>query len=149
MMTEEKVTKSILSYLIGRGWKIITFDFPQSGTGRSLHPNGSVSKNAGDLIPDVVAVKGDVSIYMENKDHYDLEDFAKVDNVLQTKIYAESFHKVLGVSQDTMLGGVGIPGSCCDLITEDAKKLVDFVLRVSDDGVVGVEFIAPGRSINF
>ena len=148
-MTEENVTKSILSYLIGRGWKIVTFDFPQSGTGRSLHPSGSVSKNAGVLIPDVVAVKDGVSIYLENKDRYYSEDFTKVNNVLQSRAYAESFFRVLGVDQDTMLGGVGMPAVCCGLITDDVKNLVDFILKVGDDGVVDVEFIAPGRNINF
>ncbi len=148
-MTEENVTKSILSYLISRGWRIVSFDFPQSGTGRSLHPSGSVSKNTGVLIPDVVAVKDGVSIYLENKDHYYLEDFTKVNNVLQAKMYAESFFRVLGVDQDTMLGGIGMPASCCDSITDDVKNLVDFVLGVSDDGAVNIDFIAPGRSINF
>ena len=148
-MTEENVTKSILSYLIGRGWKIVSFDFPQSGTGRSLHPSGSVSKNTGILIPDVVAVKDGVSIYLENKDHYYPDDFTKVNNVLQTKVYAESFFRVLGVDQDTMFGGIGMPAAYCDLITDDVKNLVDFVLRVSEDGTVDIDFIAPGRSINF
>ncbi len=148
-MTAENVTKSILSFLIGRGWKIVTFDFPQSGTGRSLHPSGSVSKNAGVLIPDVVAVKDGESIYLENKDRYYPEDFTKVNNVLQTKMYAESFFKLLGVNQETMFGGIGMPASCCDSISEDMKNLVDFVLGVSDDGAVDIDFIAPGRNINF
>lgn len=148
-MTEENVTKSILSFLIGRGWKIVTFDFPQSGTGRSLHPSGSVSKNAGVLIPDVVAVKDGESIYLENKDHYYPEDFTKVNNVLQTKMYAESFFKLLGVNQETMFGGIGMPAAYCESISEEMKNLVDFVLRVSEDGTVDIDFIAPGRSINF
>lgn len=148
-MTEENVTKSILSYLIGRGWKIVTFDFPQSGTGRSLHPSGSVSKNAGVLIPDVVAVKDGVSIYLENKDHYYPEDFIKINNVLQTKMYAESFLRVLGVNQETMFGGIGMPAAYCASISDDVKNLVDFVLGVSDDGAVDIDFIAPGRNINF
>lgn len=148
-MTEENVTRSILSYLIERGWKIVAFDFPQSGTGRSLHPSGSASKNAGDIIPDVVALKDGVSVYMENKDHYFPEDFIKVNSVLQTRMYAESFLRVLGVNQDTMFGGIGMPAACCDSIAEDVKGLVDFVLRVDDDGVVDIDFVAPGRSVNF
>ena len=148
-MTEENVTKAILSYLIGRGWEIVAFDFPQSGTGRSLHPSDSASKNAGVLIPDVVAKKGGVSIYMENKDRYFPEDFIKVNSVFQTRMYAESFLRVLGVNQDTMFGGIGMPESCCDLIVEDVKGLVDFVLRVSDEGIVDVDYIAPGKNIVF
>ena len=148
-MTEEKVTKSIISYLMDHGWKIVSFDFPQSGTGRSLHPSGSVSKNSGVLIPDVVAVKDGMSIYMENKDRYYPEDFIKVNDVLQTKMYAESFLRVLSVNQDTMFGGIGMPAASCESIAEEMKNLVDFVLRVSEDGIVDIDFIAPGRSINF
>ena len=38
-LTEEQATKAILDWLEENGWKIICFDFPQSGTGVSLHPN--------------------------------------------------------------------------------------------------------------
>lgn len=40
-MTEEQVTKAILQYLQNKGWHIVCFDFPQSGTGRVLHPNNA------------------------------------------------------------------------------------------------------------
>lgn len=38
-MNEEKVTKCLLKWLIDNGWEIVCYDFPQSGTGRLLHPN--------------------------------------------------------------------------------------------------------------
>lgn len=148
-MTEEKVTKAILGFLMGRGWRIISFDFPQSGTGRSLHPCGSASKNDGVLIPDVVAVKNGVSIYLENKDHFSPDDFAKVGRVLRTKIYADAFLKVLGINQDTMLGGIGLPDACCELIREESKSVVDFVLKVSEEGSVSVFHKAPGLVVDF
>ncbi len=44
-MTEEQVTKAILNHLVKNCWKIICFDFPQSGTGKYIHPNVSCSKN--------------------------------------------------------------------------------------------------------
>ena len=44
-MNEEEVTKSILSKLRSDSWTIISFDFPQSGTGKTLHPNESSNKN--------------------------------------------------------------------------------------------------------
>jgi hypothetical protein len=34
-ITEEQVTKAILDWLEANDWKIICFDFPQSGTGVS------------------------------------------------------------------------------------------------------------------
>ena len=39
-MKEEQVTKAVLKWLIANKWEIVCFDFPQSGTGRILHPNG-------------------------------------------------------------------------------------------------------------
>ena len=38
-MREEQVTKNILDWLESNGWKIICYDFPQSGTGVLLHLN--------------------------------------------------------------------------------------------------------------
>lgn len=148
-MTEEMVTKAILRFLISRGWKIISFDYPQSGTGRALHPRGSSSKTEGVLIPDVVAVKDGVSIYLENKDHYYPDDFAKVASVLRTRDYAEAFANMLGVSQDTMLGGIGLPESHCGAISEEDKQLVDLILRVSDGGRVDVYYKALSLSSDF
>jgi hypothetical protein len=52
------VTKTILSYLSSKGWNIVAYDFPQSGTGIMLHPDRNYSeKNKGGIIPDIVAVK--------------------------------------------------------------------------------------------
>ena len=148
-MTEEMVTKGILGFLMNRGWKIVSFDYPQSGTGRALHPRECSSKTEGVLIPDVVAVKDGVSIYLENKDHYYHDDFVKVAIVMGKKDYAEAFANVLGVNQGTMFGGVGLPESCCGSISEADKKLVDFILKVSEGGLVDVYYKSPNLSVDF
>lgn len=148
-MTEEMVTKGILAFLMSRGWKIVSFDYPQSGTGRALHPRGSLSKTEGVLIPDIVAVKDGVSIYLENKDHYYHDDFLKVASVLNKKDYAEAFGNVLGVNQETMLGGVGLPESGCGSISEEDKQLVDFVLKVNDGGLVDVYYKSLNLPVDF
>lgn len=78
-MTEEQVTKSLLHYLTDNGWHIVCFDFPQSGTGRILHPNNANSqKNKDSIIPDIVAVKNNISLFFENKDRYYFPDYEKV-----------------------------------------------------------------------
>ena len=148
MMTEEMVTKAILGFLMGRGWKIVSFDYPQSGTGRALHPRGSCSKTGGVLIPDVVAIKEGIGIYLENKDHYCPDDFSKVASVLRTKDYAESFANVLGVDQETMLGGIGLPESRCGSISEEDTKLVDFILKVREGGLVDIYYKSPNLSVD-
>ena len=146
-MTEDFVTKAILRYLIDCGWRIVSFDFPHRGTGRALHPCNSRSKNSGVLIPDVIAVKGDVSVYMENKDHYSPADFNKVHDVLQNRTYADSFRNVLGIKQQSVIGGIGLPEECCSRISPDVVALVDFVLKVGESGEIGVHYVAPGRNI--
>lgn len=148
-MTEENVTKAILGYLIKYGWRIVSFDFPQSGTGRALHPAGSLSKNMGVLIPDIIAAKEGVGIYMENKDHYYPEDFRKVHNVLDGQVYATSFLKVLGVDQTNLIGGIGLPEVCCNAIEPDMLRLVDFVFKVNEAGSVSVYYTSPGLDVCF
>ena len=66
-MTEEQVTKSILKWLIDNDWKIVCFDFPQSGTGHFLHPNGSTEKNKDAINPDIVAVNGNICVFLKIK----------------------------------------------------------------------------------
>jgi hypothetical protein len=65
-ITEEQLTKAILEWLIANNWEIICYDFPQSGTGVSIHPNEELrtTKNKGAIIPDIVAIKnGTVKAY--------------------------------------------------------------------------------------
>jgi len=78
-MTEEQVTKAILSAFIESNWNIISYDFPQSGTGKMLHPNGyNEHKNIGSIIPDIIAVKESTCLFMENKNRVDKNDFFKI-----------------------------------------------------------------------
>ena len=83
LMREEKVTISILKWLEKNGWKIITYDFPQSGTGILLHKN-SISrnqKNKNGIIPDIIAKKSNTVVYFENKDRYFEDDFTKINSL--------------------------------------------------------------------
>ena len=66
-MKEEQVTKSVLKWLLDNKWEIICFDFPQSGTGRLLHPNSTQEKNKGAINPDIVAVRDGVCLFSPQK----------------------------------------------------------------------------------
>jgi len=68
-MKEEKVTKNILAWLESNGWEIISYDFPQSGTGVLLHLNSDkrTEKNKGGIIPDIIAVKNKIGVFMESE----------------------------------------------------------------------------------
>ena len=65
-MREEKVTITMLKWLQSNDWQIVCFDFPQSGTGVSLHPNQNIrekTKNKGAIIPDIIANKNAKSLF--------------------------------------------------------------------------------------
>lgn len=111
-MTEEQLTKIILKWLAVNGWKIICFDFPQSGTGRVLHPTNRTDglKNKGSFIPDIVAVKNGKAVFFENKDHFSAADILKIQSLRQTNDYRETIEKLLdGHSVSQIFYGVGLP----------------------------------------
>lgn len=138
-MREESVTKYILRYLIDNGWSVICFDFPQSGTGRVLHPNGQVSKTQGVIVPDVLAVRSGLALYLENKDRYYPADFQKVHDVLAFRQYSEAFDSVLaGQWVERIIGGIGLPKSKYNDDCISNSGIVDVVLCVGDDGSVEI-----------
>lgn len=94
-MTEERVTKHILKWLIDDGWEIVCYDFPQSGTGRFLHPNGSVSKNEDAINPDIVAVRNNICVFFENKDRFYYPDYEKVNRLIETDDYSDAINILL------------------------------------------------------
>lgn len=61
-MREEEVTMILVKCLKKRGWKILSFDYPGSGTGFRLHKNGTNYKNKDTIVPDIIAVKGGRSL---------------------------------------------------------------------------------------
>jgi len=93
---EENITKAIIFWLEENGWEIICYDFPQSGTGKVIHPNGGVGlKNKDSIIPDVVAIKKNIVIFCENKDRFFLSDFEKLQSIKLKNNYSNSITKLL------------------------------------------------------
>jgi hypothetical protein len=143
-MTEEQITKAILNWLEASGWKIICFDFPQSGTGVSLHPNEDIreTKNKGAIIPDIVAIKDKKVIFFENKDRFVLSDFDKVAELRTTTDYSASIKKLLnGLTYSNIFYGVGLPlTEYTEAKTAESKSKIDFAVFVSEDKSVAVKF---------
>lgn len=142
-LTEEQITKAILDWLEEKGWEIICYDFPQSGTGISLHPNEELrtTKNKGAIIPDIVAIKGTTVLFFENKDRFVLSDFVKVNDLKTGTDYSASLQKLLKnykVSQ--IFYGVGLPknDNILNRITEHQEK-IDFAVCVESDKAVTVQ----------
>lgn len=134
-MTEEFVTTSILAWLVSKEWRIVCFDFPQSGTGRMLHPDGESSKNADSIIPDIVAIKDGVCLFFENKNRFYKKDYEKCHQLIHANRYSEAIADLLtddDVSQ--IYYGIGLPTLKHSAVAQRASKLVHFVLGVNEDG---------------
>ena len=138
-MKEEHVTKAILNWLQGNGWEIICFDFPQSGTGRLLHPNGSSDKNKGSINPDIVAVRNGVCLFFENKDRFYLPDYEKIHGLIVNNVYTDAIAQLLkGFTIREYYYGIGLPSGKHGKGSRNAARLVDFIVAVSEDREISV-----------
>lgn len=147
-ITEEEVTKAILGWLEENNWKIVCFDFPQSGTGISLHPNEEMrsTKNAGAFIPDIVAIRKGIVVFFENKDRFVIGDFRKVKELRGTPDYSNAIVRLLGQWKLLKIFyGVGFVYS--DLLEKkylDHFDMVDFVVGYFGNGMIRVRFDPKG-----
>lgn len=134
-MKEENVTKAILKWLMNSQWEIICFDFPQSGTGKVLHPSNSTSKTEGAIIPDIIAFKNGIVVDFENKDRFVYEDFEKVKFLKSTTLYDKSLQNLLkGYEYTNIYYGIGMPFTENNHIKSiQNSEMVDFIVYVKDD----------------
>jgi len=147
-MREEQVTKCIMRFLMDRAWTVVSYDFPQSGTGRAIHPNGAASKTKGVIVPDIVAVRNGVVLYLENKDRYYAPDYKKVHDIIVGNNYSEGFHDLLrGYLVSCYVCGVGLPAESFVGEAVANASLVDLVMCVNDDGFVAVAHNTSGITI--
>jgi hypothetical protein len=110
---EEFITKAILAHLSRKGWRILAFDYPQSGTGISLQPDDRPdyhSKNLGMVTPDVIAMKGEILLILENKPVFYEPDVEKLCAVKAGQ-YNDSICSVFGIKYFTIKVGIGIGDS--------------------------------------
>ena len=137
-MREEKVTITMLKWLQSNDWQIVCFDFPQSGTGVSLHPNQNIrekTKNKGAIIPDIIANKNGKSLFFENKDRFVLSDFEKINHIKLSGEYSNSLTDLLkNYPTDTIYYGIGLPFSkTLESKLIKYESLVDFIVSVSQN----------------
>lgn len=145
-MTEEQVTKALLRYLTDNGWHIVCFDFPQSGTGRVLHPDSTDGqKNKDSIIPDIVAVKNNISLFFENKDRFYFPDYKKVNELIGDNRYTKAIDKLLSdYKPDGIFYGIGLPTEKHKEKSKESAHLVDFVLGVNTDGSAEILYNPKG-----
>jgi len=136
-LTEEQVTKQIMDCLRRRGYTIHAFDFPQSGTGKPLHPDDSLEKNKGMIIPDIIAVRGEYLIIMENKDRFVKGDFDKLHLLKQGSTFAKAIAELHEECRTSvLLVGSGMPDKESHVNkVQKVANLVDFVMVTNADGV--------------
>ena len=143
-MREERVTINILEWLDNCGWEIVCYDFPQSGTGRLLQPNPGViaEKNKGGIIPDIVAVKGTIVCFFENKDRYYEADFDKLYELKSSGRYSQSISLLLSSYNITkIVYGIGIPD-----VPKHIKKSktqlakIDFLVSTDDNAKIDIHY---------
>jgi hypothetical protein len=132
-MTEEQVTKMILGALIEKDWTIVSYDFPQSGSGIALHHVDNIhEKNKGAIIPDIIAVKQHRCFIFENKNKVDLNDFRKVSSLIRENHYEQAVLEILsGLYVEQVYYGIGIPTSKMNKVAHQNANLVDFIIGVS------------------
>lgn len=150
-LTEEQITKNIIVWLQTHGWKIVCYDFPQSGTGISLHLNKAIrtTKNKGSWIPDIVAVKNNVALFFENKNRFTIQDFIKIQNLKTKDFYFEAISRLLSqynISQ--IYYGVGLPDmQIVRKMVDKNKEMIDFaILSTNTDIKI---FLPSHSSIEF
>jgi len=137
-MTEEDVTKKMLAILIEKDWSIICYDFPQSGTGKQIHPNGERSKTDGIWNPDIVAHKNRTVLCFENKDHFVQADVEKLEHIKNSNCYSEGFSKLLKNHPfDNVYYGVALPWSTnAEGRAVEALVDIDFAVLIKDENSI-------------
>lgn len=144
-MTEERCTIILLEFLEENDWEILCFDFPQSGTGRVLHPDSNMSKTIGGIIPDIVAVKNGVCLFFENKDHYYLPDFDKQNMLRTSSDYKAAINELINGKQiHHIYYGIGFPTECTTRVSGEDKSKVDFIVTVKDDETIEIFYDSFG-----
>lgn len=145
IMKEERVTIHILNWLESNGWKIICYDFPQSGTGVLLHPNSDenrTTKNKGGIIPDILATRNSVALFFENKDRFVLSDFEKIKEIKILGNYSNSLNTILSDFNVALVYyGIGIP-AVEKHINKSLENIdgIDFLVSTTESGEVKINF---------
>lgn len=141
-MNEEFVTDNLIDYLRERGWDILSFDYPESGTGVVLHLNSKEnhSKNQNSIIPDIIANKEEKLLVMENKTYYSRKDLDKLNKVKDGGLEDSLKRNFPKTNWETVITGVGCPKSMDDLERLKDSNL-DYVAEVDQEGNSEIEKI--------
>lgn len=140
-MSEEQVTRAVLSWLTAHGWEILDYDFPGGGTGRSFHVGGLTGKNAGIIIPDVIAWKDSCALVMENKAKDTKSDYDKIHRLSGNEDFLFQLCKAYPTKHmgRILFGGIAFSGPP-RYLKMASDMGVGLVLRVNEDRTCQVEY---------
>ena len=141
-MREEQITRKILNRLIEKDWQILSFDYPQSGTGIALRAESQLrrEKNLKNIIPDIVALRGDQAAIFENKVDFfapDLESLhalrsGSYDFSMRTALFREGY-------PSNIFYGIGLENNPKNISKIRSHQVhLDFALVVDALGAVEV-----------
>ena len=146
-MSEERVTLDIMGWLTINDWSIIAFDYPKSGTGYLLHPNSidKTEKNKNGIIPDIIAVKNNIALFMENKNRFYEPDFDKLHEIKTEENFSDSLDELLSeFSIEKVFYGIGIPNNQKDLLKSQSQlEKIDFLICTNEDSSITIYYDNP------
>lgn len=134
-MREEEITKRIVNILDKRGWEILAFDYPQSGTGIMLKDSrNSKEKNKNCINPDILAIKNNVLLVMENKFNFSLKDIMKL-NLMKDGIFNHDLDRHFPkLKYKRMCVGVGLYNNKKNITkVENCKSDIDFCILIDEN----------------
>ena len=144
IMREERITINILNWLEENSWQIVCYDFPQSGTGILLHPNGDnrTEKNKGGIIPDIIAVKDNIALFFENKDRFYQPDFDKLFEIKTENNFSDSLNQLLSeFNISKIVYGIGLPEVKKHLEKSKTQlDKIDFLITINDKKNVVIHY---------
>ncbi len=134
----------MLNWLESNNWKVLCYDFPQSGAGILIHPNISKnsSKSKDGIIPDILAQRNGVTLFIENKDRFFYPDFVKLKKIKNEGGYTKGISELIYPSNLlNIYYGIGVYNYKKNVIKGlDNISGLDFLLSVNDSGSVNVDY---------
>lgn len=144
-MTEAEVTLALRKIFLDNRWQILAFDFPQSGTGTIIQQDNSCEKNKNAIVPDLVAKKANMGIYLENKNRFFLDDFEKINELRNNNKYNDGISKLFGgLIPDKMWYGIGIPDNTIHIKNSlKYTHMIDILITVDKSKNIFVRYSDP------
>ncbi len=134
VLSEEQVTIAIIKQLRHVNWHIVSFDFPQSGTGRALIAKGNgPASSRRRVVPDVIAVRNEICLILENKHAFDINDVRKLEEIRDSGRYNRSLESILRPYRITnFIFGIGLPIADGSASKELIVPALDVLLAVDE-----------------